>query len=363
MSEQRTYPTVAQYLATSIKRAPIPVGALALGLVALGGLLRPYAEPLAWVFGVCAALLLAMLALKAALFPRIVKHDLGNSIFASVAVGAFMAIMQIAALFAPLAPCAMFVLWAAAVLAHAGWIIWFTWAFMRKFDLSQVFPTYFVCYVGIIVASVTSPTFGMEALGRGIWWFGFVASLVLMVVVPLRYAQHAAQQPARPLLCIYTAPMSLSLAGYFAVFEPNAAAVVVMEVLAQAFFVFVLIKLPPMLALPFYPSYAAFTFPFVITASALSKTAALFGGPLWLCVLLGVETAFATAIVLYATVRYLVFLFKPERVAMANDLGNTALPAGTRDAGMRVPSRGVRRALLVAVRVRRLVRRLKGSGR
>lgn len=362
MSEQRTYPTPLQYLATSIKRVPIPIGALALGLVALGGLLRPYWEPAAWIFGVIAAVLLLMLVAKAVFFPSMVKHDLGNSIFASVAVGAFMATMQIAALFEPFAPRVMFVLWAAAVAAHALWIIWFTWTFIRKFDLSQVFPTYFVCYVGIIVASITSPTFGMEALGHGIWWFGFIAYLALLVVVTLRYAQHEAPQPAKPLLCIYTAPMSLSLAGYFAVFEPNVHVVVIMEVLAQAFLVFVLVKLPSMLKLPFYPSYAAFTFPFVITASALSKTTALLGEPLWLHVLLMVETVFATAIVLYATARYLVFLFKPERVAMANDLGNTALPAGTRDVSMRVFSPKVRRALLVAVRMRKLARRMKARG-
>ncbi len=358
MNEQNTHPTIIQYFATAIKRVPIPVGALALGLVALGGLLRPYAEPLAWFFGIFAAALLLMLLLKAVCFPRIVKHDLGNSIFASVAVGAFMATMQVAALFEPLAPLPAFALWCVAVAAHAVWIVWFTWSFIRKFDLSQVFPTYFVAYVGIIVASVTSPTFGMEALGRGIWWFGFAAYMVLLVVVTLRYAKHEAPQPARPLLCIYTAPMSLSLAGYFAVFEPNAYVVAVMEVLAQAFLVFVLVKLPPMLRLPFYPSYAAFTFPFVITASALSKTAAFFGSPLWMNALVTVETVFATAIVLYATVRYLAFLFKPERVAMPNDLGNTALAAGERDAGMRVPSRGVRRALLVAVRVRKVARKL-----
>ena len=362
MSEQRTYPTPLQYLATSIKRVPIPIGALALGLVALGGLLRPYWEPAAWIFGVIATVLLLMLVAKAVFFPSMVKHDLGNSIFASVAVGAFMATMQIAALFEPLAPRVMFVLWAAAVAAHALWIIWFTWTFIRKFDLSQVFPTYFVCYVGIIVASITSPTFGMEGLGHGIWWFGFIAYLALLVVVTLRYAQHEAPQPAKPLLCIYTAPMSLSLAGYFAVFEPNVHVVVVLEVLAQAFLVFVLVKLPPMLKLPFYPSYAAFTFPFVITASALSKTTALLGDPLWLHVLLMAETAFAAVIVLYATARYLAFLFKPERVAMANDLGNTALPAGTRDVSMRVFSPKARRALLVAVRMRKLARRLKARG-
>lgn len=64
--------------------------------------------------------------------------------------------------------------------------------------------------------------------------------------------------------------MSLSLAGYFAVVpDKNFLLITVMQIAAQGLFFFILSLMPRLLRLPFYPSYAAFTFPFVITASTL----------------------------------------------------------------------------------------------
>lgn len=61
-----------------------------------------------------------------------------------------------------------------------------------------------------------------------------------------------------------------AIAGYFAVVpDKNFLLITVMQIAAQGLFFFILSLMPRLLRLPFYPSYAAFTFPFVITASAL----------------------------------------------------------------------------------------------
>ena len=84
---------------------------------------------------------------------------------------------------------------------------WFTLYYIRRFKLTEVFPTYFICYVGIIVAAVTSPVFGAEAFGQGIFWFGFACYLVLLAVVTMRYIKHEIPEGARPavlhLCCSY----------------------------------------------------------------------------------------------------------------------------------------------------------------
>ena len=170
--------------------------------------------------------------------------------------------------------------------------------------------------MGIIVASATSPIYGAEALGYGLFWFGFACYLVLLGVITYRYAKHEVPEGARPLFCIYTAPMSLSLVGYLATAaDPSPLMVAVMLVLAQAFLVLVLARLPKFLALPFYPSYAAMTFPFVITATALSQGVAFLNGlgaglPLALDVLVLAEMGLAIVMVGYVTVCYLQFFFK-----------------------------------------------------
>ena len=139
---------------------------------------------------------------------------------------------------------------------------WFTKKFLFAFDLKNVHATYFIAYVGIIVASLTSPTFGMQALGNILFWFGFICYAALFVLVTVRYIRHEVAAPAKPTFCVYAAPMSLSLAGYLAVTpEPNLALVAVMAIAAQMLFVFVLTQVPKFIKGGFYPSFAAMTFP------------------------------------------------------------------------------------------------------
>ena len=299
-----------------IKKVPIPTAGVALGLAALGNLLQPYTEVAHVVCGVLALLLIALLGAKIVLFPGMIRDDLHNSIMASVSATLFMTLMQLAAYLAPVAYELAEGIWAAAIVAHLALMVWFTGRFIMRFKLHEVFPTYFICYVGIVVASATAPTFGMEAVGHALFWLGFAFYVVLLGLVTYRYAKHEAPESARPLFCIYTAPMSLSIVGYLATApEPNLLFVGVLLVLAQALFAMVLWRLPVLLRLRFYPSYAAMTFPFVITATALGKAIAFFreGGavvPVALDVLFVAETVLAAVMVTYVLAHYLHFFFK-----------------------------------------------------
>ena len=270
-----------------------------------------------------------MLAAKIILFPGMIRDDLHNSIMASVSATLFMTLMQLAGYLAPFAFTPAFVLWSAAIVAHLALMGWFTVRFIAHFKLHEVFPTYFICYVGIVVASATAPTFGMEPVGHILFWFGFACYVALLALVTYRYAKHEAPESARPLFCIYTAPMSLSIVGYLATApEPNPLFVGVMLVLAQALYAVVLSRLPVLLRLKFYPSYAAMTFPFVITATALGKALTFFQAsgllvPEVLYVLFVAETAVSAIMVSYVFVHYLHFFFKrieaPESAAVIRE--------------------------------------------
>ncbi|WP_080801483.1 TDT family transporter [Arabiibacter massiliensis] len=312
-----------------IKKVPIPTAGVALGLAALGNLLQPYTEIAHALCGVLALLLVVLLSAKIVLFPGMIRDDLQNSIMASVSATLFMTLMQLATYLAPFAYEAAEALWAAAIVAHLALMGWFTSRFFARFKLHEVFPTYFICYVGIVVASATAPTFGMQLVGHVLFWFGFACYLVLLGLVTYRYAKHEVPEAARPLFCIYTAPMSLSIVGYLATAaEPNAVFVAVMLVLAQLLFVAVLSRLPLLLRLKFYPSYAAMTFPFVITATALGKALAFFYASGWgptpvLDVLLLAETTVAVVMVAYVFAHYVHFFFKrveaPESAAVIRE--------------------------------------------
>ncbi len=300
-----------------IKGVPIPTAGVALGLAALGNLLMPVIGAARPLCGALSALFALLLISKVVAYPEMIKEDFKNPIFASVSATLLMTAMQLAGYIAPVFPQGGLALWVGAVGAHLSLMVWFTRRFFRTFKLEQVFPTYFICYVGIIVAAVVSPNFGLEWLGGLLFWIGFACYPVLFALVTYRYAKHPVPDPARPLFCIYSAPASLSIVGYLAVTDaPDLGFVGAMLILGQMLFVIVLTKVPTFIRNGFFPSYAAMTFPFVITAMALSVSLDAFAEagislPPLLDVLCIVETVFAAAMVTFVVCKYVVFLAKP----------------------------------------------------
>ncbi len=300
-----------------VKKVPIPAAGVALGLAALGNLLQPLSPAARMLCGALSLFMVALVIAKAVRYPAMIRDDFRNPILASVSATLLMALMQLSGYLAPYAAGAAFALWGTAVAAHLALMGWFTWRFIRNFKLDQVFPTYFICYVGIIVASVTSPLYGMEAIGQVLFWLGFACYPPLLATITYRYIKHPVPDAARPLFCIYSAPASLSLVGYLAITpEPSIAFASVLLIAGQLFFVIVALRLPRFIAGGFFPSFAAMTFPFVITATAFTQALDLFAGagmavPASAAWAAAAETAFAACMVAFVLSRYLVFLFKP----------------------------------------------------
>ena len=95
-----------------------------------------------------------------------------------------------------------------------------------------------------------------------------------------------------------------------------------MWVLGTVLFVLACVKFLQYLKMPFFPSYAAYTFPMVIAAIAskqLMACSAAMGSPMtFLAPIVTIETIIATVTTLYALVRYLMFLFSTPKEAQQN---------------------------------------------
>lgn len=76
-----------------IKKVPIPLSGVMLGLASLGNLLQSYSNEIRYCCGILACFLLILLILKLILFPGMIKEDLKNPIMASVAATFPMALM------------------------------------------------------------------------------------------------------------------------------------------------------------------------------------------------------------------------------------------------------------------------------
>ena len=297
-----------------IKKIPLPVTGVALGLAALGNLIETYSAGLRLVCGAAAALLLILFLVKTVMYPSTFAGDMKNPIMASVFGTFSMALMLLAGYLKPFAGGPATVLWYVGILIHVVLIVYFTKQFILHLNLPKVFASYFIVYVGIAVASVTAPAFRQTGLGTVLFWFAFIMLLVFLVLVTYRYVKvKEVPEPARPLFCIYTAPASLCLAGYMqSVTDKSLAMAGFLAVLSFVIYVIVLLNLPKYLKLKFYPSYAAFTFPFVISAIGLKMTMAWLantGNAMpWLSWIVLIETVIAAVLVVYTLVRYVMFV-------------------------------------------------------
>jgi exfoliative toxin A/B len=299
-----------------IKKVPLPICGVMLGAAALGNLLQSYSEGIRYFCGVMAAILLVLFLLKLIIFPNMFKEDMQNPITASVFATFPMAIMLLSTYVKPFIGQAAFIIWLAAIILHIILIIYFTVKFMLKPQMPKVFASYFIVYVGIAVAAVTAPVYEQTGIGTVAFWFGLIAFVLLFVLITVRYVKYKEiPEPARPLICIYTAPLSLCIAGYVQSVTPKAFPfLAAMLIVATLLYIFALIKAVGYLRLPFYPSYAAFTFPFVISAIAAKQAmacAAKLGTPIApLSILVTIETVIAVVLVVYTYIRFICFILK-----------------------------------------------------
>ncbi|WP_372999237.1 TDT family transporter [Lutispora sp.] len=304
-----------------IKKLPLPISGLMLACAAAGNLVGSYGSLYKSLFGVIAALILVKLLIKAVMMPNSIKEGFDNPVVASVMPTFSMGIMLLSTYIKPYASSAAIFIWLAGLILHCLLIVLFSIKYIGSFNIKKIFPSYFIVYVGIVCASVTAPAFNMAQLGQYIFWFGLATYIILLPIVIYRVLSiKELPEPAMPTLAIFTAPASLCLAGYLNSFQSKSPAMIgFLSVLSLLMFVSVIIAMPKLLKLKFYPSYSAFTFPFVITAIAMKGTNAYLmnigNGIALLRYLVYILELWAVIMVIYVLVRYMIFMFSNTEAA------------------------------------------------
>lgn len=187
-----------------------------------------------------------------------------------------------------------------------------TFIWKKRITTTNVFPSWLILFVGVAVMPLTA----RDLSGRftqTVLIFAICAFIIIAPIVILRgFIRKDLPEPTIPMLAILTAPASLCLAAYIVQFNSSLAVILTLYTVAQLLFFLVLIKLPSMLKLPFYPSYAALTFPLVITATATNEfmQAVLFEGAIKtvLTAYFALQLLVAICIVVYVLIRYVNYL-------------------------------------------------------
>ncbi|TKB48571.1 TDT family transporter [Ferrimonas sediminicola] len=288
---------------------------LALGIASLGLCLEQRLEANLWIQLGCAAVagaLWLMLSLKFLMHPALVRSEIACPLVGSVLPTYAMAAMILSKSLGLFSAASATALWLGAVSLHLLLMAMFLYHRLTERRLGLMLPSWFVPPVGIIVAALTCPSDSLLPLARGLMWFGMLNYALLLPLMLYRLLFRRWQDPrGYPTFAIMAAPASLSLAGYLAVIHrPDATIIELLLPLAMVMTTLVYLAMLRLLRLPFSPGYAAFTFPLVISATALYQVvhkAADLTGNAWemLNSLADLELILATLMVGYVAIRYL----------------------------------------------------------
>jgi exfoliative toxin A/B len=261
--------------------------------------------------------LVLLFTLRIVTDPRGTAKDLENPAVFGVLPTYTMSIMLLSTYADVLGDIAL-AIWLGAVAASFVMMLFFVKRFVLRFSIEKVFPAWVVIFVGYVVGSVTSPEFGMQELGRILFWLGFTGCLMMLPVAVYRViVVRRIPAPLVPTVTIIAAPANLCVTGCLAVFaSPPEAVLALLAVMGIVCYAAVLVCMPLMLRdTRFYPSYAAFTFPMVISAVSFRRLGVFYGWPQDGLTGIAMEavTAVAVLIVLYVLIRYAVFLYNAAR--------------------------------------------------
>ena len=294
-----------------IKKIPIPISGLILALLSLGNILTEVHPYLKYTFGSIGVIFLILLLLKIIFYRDCIKNDFKNPIIVSSSGTFSMSLMILSTYIIPFTSSFAYVLWIIGIVLHILLMIYFTYHFIiRNFNISTVYPSYWIVFVGITMVAITSHNHNVETIGYIFFIIGFINMLLTTPLIIYRYIQYPdVPDMNKPLICIFTALMSILIVGY-----TNSAPhisnefIICLYSIGLVFYIFSIYKFINYRNLDFYPSFSAFTFPFVISANATKNIVTYSNSNFILNNLLTLEISIAIIIVIYILIRYIEFL-------------------------------------------------------
>ena len=155
-----------------IRKTPLAVSGLALGLAGLGVLLKPMSE-VAWLAcGALSLLLILLLVARLALDAQAVVTEAMTPVVHSTLPALFMAATLLTTYLVPFAKGAAVVLWWVILAAQVAISVLFAVRYLPKLELKSVLPSWFLVFVGFVVSAVTSPAFDLQPVGQALFWAG-----------------------------------------------------------------------------------------------------------------------------------------------------------------------------------------------
>lgn len=294
-----------------IEKIPLPICGVILALFSLGNLLNDTHPLLKVICATLGMIFLILIISKLILYPEKIKADFQNPILTSNSGTFSMSLMLLSTYLSPFIPNIAFGIWILGVALHILLMIYFTHHFIiHNFNILTVYPSYWIVYVGITMGAITAHAHNLEEIGIIFFIVGFIAMILTMPLIIYRYIKYTdIPNGNKPLICIFTAVLSILIVGYINSFNTiSNEFLMVMYIFACILYIFAFVKFIEYRNLKFYPSFAAFSFPFVISGLATKGVISKIGPNIILNNILNIETVIATVIVAYVLMKYIKFL-------------------------------------------------------
>ncbi len=300
-----------------LQKAPLATSGLILGLLGLGNLLKDISLILNAICGILAFLI--WLHLLYSMFHNFnhVKDQLNNplvaSVFTTFFMSGFLVTTYLNTFFSNVTVINQFIipLWVVCLIGMLLHMTIFSMKYLKRFTLENVYPSWTVLYIGIAIAGLTAPVSGYYIIGKASVIYGFLATCIVLPIVFKRLKAYPLQRSIKPNTSTICAPFSLVAAAYVLTFpNANSYIIIIFLVLSQFFYFYIVLQLPQLLKAPFSPVFSAFTFPLVISATALKNSMSVLAFPeIWEWLLL-FEMLLATLIVFRVLLGYMHFFLK-----------------------------------------------------
>lgn len=272
-----------------------------------------FIKPIAVYFGI---IVIALMLLKLIFKPKKIVEDLKNPIAGSFYTTVDMATFLIIAYFHKSFPVTTTTIWYIAVILHFTLIIIYTILRLKNHKFSEVMPSWYTTYVGIIVGALVSEGMGNEKIALFMLYFGTTAYLVCYPFMLYKIFTKKFYDNQLATIGVMAAPGGLAVAGFLTLYkEVNIYFLSFLIILLLFNVLIAYYYASKLFRRKFTPALAAFTFPLAISALASYKVVAYFRIHNFrltqvLNIISTIELIVISLIVLYVIINFIILFFK-----------------------------------------------------
>lgn len=303
-----------------LKKLPIPISGLMLGMASLGNLLVDYSENLRYLSFSISLIIFLLLILKLIIYPTDFKEGFNNPSIAGILVTAAMYISTLSTYIVTFSKNIAIGTLFFGIIVHIFIILFFTKKHILNFNIMNIVPSIFVVYIGIALNTVFLSNFSKNKIALIVFVFSLISYLILMPLIYYRvFMIKKLPEILLPTVAIITAPSSLITLGYLSTFsKKNINIVYALTILILLNLGIALYYIVRNIGKKFVPTISAFTFPIIITTVSLKALNNFFknsNSNIELNNLINTMFILSSFLVVIVFLKYIVFLSSNSKVS------------------------------------------------